>query len=118
MDSGIEDVLRAAGLSPKQIEAPGGTAFLLDEILPALATRGITQRTGPFVIAGGNLDDVLAAVSPGAQVVESGTLLLSGVEIPLYRCGFGVAVLPHGKKIKEASGNLKRRAAWFQKRTH
>lgn len=116
MDSGLEDLLRAAGLAPKRIEAAGEIAFLLDRIPPALSTRGISQLRGPFVITRGSLEHVLAAVSPGAQVLESGTLSLAGIELPLYRCGARVTVRPHGKKIKEPRGNLKRRASWFQKR--
>jgi hypothetical protein len=54
-------------------------------------------------------DDRLAfwcAASPGAQLAESGTIRIADLEIPIYRY----------VKPGEPSGNLARRAGWFQKR--
>lgn len=106
MPSDLETALRAAGLSFRRVEADGNTGFLLHELPAAADVSGIKQAVGLFVIAEGKVDALLAAASPGAQVAESGTIRIANVEMPIYRY----------VKPGEPSGNLARRAKWFQKR--
>jgi hypothetical protein len=106
MPSDLERALRAAGLSFRRVEADGDTGFLLHELPEAANVAGLKQASGLFLIAEGKVEALLAAASPGAQLAESGTLRIADLEIPIYRY----------VKPGEPSGNLARRAGWFQKR--
>jgi hypothetical protein len=118
MDAGtIEERLRAAGASPERVESAGTTALVLAVLPPGIRTRGITSSDGFFLVTARRAGDILAACAPGATIVESGALLLEGVEIPVHRCMPAPGLRPHGEKIPEGPGNLKRRAGWFRKRT-
>ncbi len=106
MPSDLERDLRAAGLSFRSVEADGRTGFLLHKLPETADVSGIKQASGLFLIAEGNVDALLAAASPGAQLAETGAIRIADVEIPIYRY----------VKPGEPSGNLARRARWFQKR--
>jgi hypothetical protein len=106
MPPDLETALRATGTSFRRVEAGGSTGFLLHELPEEAEVSGIQQASGLFVIAEGNVEALLAAASPGARVAEAGAIRVADVEIPIYRY----------VKPGEPSGNLARRAAWFQKR--
>lgn len=105
MKAEVEKFLRSKGLAFRQVDLQQDTGFLLQQ-LPETGVSGISQESGLFLIAEHNMEALLASASPGASIAESGTLQLGNAKIAIHRY-----VRPG-----EPSGNIARRAAWFQKR--
>lgn len=110
MEANVEEALRAAGLAPEHLDTRDGPAYRVGKIPRSVRTTGVS-RTGEFFLIAER-----SAAEAIATILESGSILVAGTELPLHRCAPAPALRRVEERIPEGPGNLGRRADWFKKR--